>query len=210
MEEAAQPLMAAVTKFGGAFILTYESRDRDARDLLGRQLLRLRNTIVRKVDDVGMAALNAAPIQQQTATGPWRTTGDIIADIEIARSAIEDQDLGYNADTILINPQQRVDVKLNRDLRDALPRENTAQNPVTAPDLNGLLGFRNWVVSNRITPGTAWVLSSRIVGSQRDEVPLYSRVVDQPDRERVLVMAGRRTVPIITDPKAAVRITGLA
>jgi hypothetical protein len=202
------PKVAEVTKWGGAALITYEARDRDNRPLLNQQLTKLRNTIVRKVDTVGMAALAAAPVITQTASADWTTTGDMISDLETARSAIDDSDMGYQADTIIANPQQRIDVRKNPALRAALPRENVAQNPVLAADLNGFLGFNNWIFTNRVAPGTVWVLSSRIIGSQRDEVPLYTRVVDQPDRERVLVMAGRRTVPIVTDPKAAVKITG--
>jgi hypothetical protein len=202
------PKVAAVTKWGGAALITYETRRRDNRDVLNRDLTRLRNTIIRKVDTVAMAALAAAPVTTQVASGDWTTTGDIIGDLETARSAIEDVDLGYEADTIIINPSQRIDVRKNAGLRAALPREAAAGNPVTTTDLNGLLNFPNWVVTNRVPAGTIWVLNAKVVGSQRDELALYTRVVDQPDRERTLVQAARVTVPIITDPLAAVKITG--
>ncbi len=207
--DQATPTPAVVSKWGGAGIVTYESRDRDSRDELNRQLTRLRNTLVRKVDTVAMAALSADPsVGTQVASANWSTSGDIIADLETARSTIDNADLGYEADTIIINPAQRLDISKNAALRNALPRETVASNPVTSRDLNGLLSFPNWIVSNRVPAGTIYVMQSKVIGSQRDEVALYTRVVDQPERERVLLMAGRRTVPIITDPLAAVKITG--
>lgn len=200
--------VAAVSKWGGAALITDEARRRDRRDLVNRALTKLRNTIVRKVDTVAMAALDAAPIGTQSASGDWTTTGDVIGDLETARAAIDDADLGYVADTVIINPAQRIDVRKNSALREALPRENANLNPVTTRDLNGLLAFENWIVSNRVPAGTVYVLASKIVGSINDEVGLYTRVVPQEDRERTLVMAARPCVPIVTDPKAAVKITG--
>jgi hypothetical protein len=202
------PRVAAVEKWGGAALITDEARRRDRRDVLNRALTKLRNTVVRKVDTVAMAALNAAPVFTQTASADWTTTGDIIGDLETARSAIDDADMGYVADTIIINPAQRVDVRKNSGLRDALPRESVTGNPVTTRDLNGLLAFDNWIVTNRVPAGTVWVVASKVVGSINDELALYTRVVPQEDRERTLVMAARPTVPIITDPHAAVKITG--
>jgi hypothetical protein len=208
--EDVTPKVAKVTKWGGAVIITYESRDRDDRDVLARQLTKLRNTVTRKVDSVAMAALNAAPLLQLPTAGAWNgASGDIVLDLETARSMIDDSDMGYSADTIIINPTSRIAIKGNKALRDSLPRENTALNPVTARDLNGALNFQRWIVSPRCPAGKAYVLTSKIVGSQRDEVALYTRVVDQPEKERVLVMAGRRTVPVITDPKSAVVINGI-
>jgi hypothetical protein len=203
------PKVAAVTKWGGAALFTYESVRRDDRDVLNRELTKLRNTIVRKVDTVAIAALDAAPIQTDTGTD-WSnsSTGDPILDLAGWRSQIDDADLGYVADTILINPAQYVDLLGRKDVRDALPRESLTGNPIANGQLNGFMGF-TWYVTNRVAAGTAYVLASQMAGSLRDELPLYSRTIDQPERERWLVQAARVTVPIITDPKAVVKATGL-
>lgn len=207
------PIVAAVTKWGGAALITYEVVRRDARDVLARQLTKLRNTITKKVDSIAVAAMTAdASIPTSAGVAAWNNvaTGDPITDLEVARSAIDDADMGYTADTILINPQQRLRLMGRADIRNALPRENTAANPLLngGAALGGLLGF-TWIVSNRVPAGTAIVLSRGTIGSIRDELPLYSRTVDQPDQERWLLMAARVTVPVITDPMAAYRLTGL-
>jgi hypothetical protein len=203
------PMVAAVTKWGGAAVLTDEAVRRDSRDVLQRELTKLRNTIVRKVDTVAIAALNAAPIVPLVGTD-WDspTTGDPILDLAKGRSMIDDADMGYTADVMLINPKQYVALMSLKAVRDSLPRESTAGNPIVSGQLNGYMGFE-WYVSNRVAVDTAYMLSSKMAGSLRDELGLYSRVVPQPERERTLVQAARVTVPIVTDPKAVVRITGL-
>lgn len=203
------PKVAAVTKWGGAAIFTYEAVRRDARDVLNRELTRLRNTIVRKVDTVAIAALDAAPINTDTGTD-WSnpTTGDPILDLAQGRSTIDDADLGYTADTILINPAQYVDLMGSKTVREALPRESLTGNPIANGQLNGFMGF-TWYVTNRVAAGTAYILSSTMAGSLNDELALYSRTIDQPERERYLVQAARVTVPTVTDPKAVLKLTGL-
>lgn len=204
------PKVAAVTKWGGAAVLTYEEVRRDSRDVLNRELTKLRNTIVRKVDTVAIAALNAAPIAGGVGTS-WSdmTNGAPITDLAVGTSGVNDSDMGYEADTILCNPAQRVSLLSRKDVRDALPRESTAANPIASGQFQGFMGL-TWYFSNRVPAGTAFILASTQAGSLRDELPLYSRSIDQPERERWLVQAARVTVPIVTDPKAVYKLTGLA
>ena len=203
------PKVAAVTKWGGAAVLTYEAVRRDSRDTLNRELTKLRNTIVRKVDTVAIAALNAAPILADTGTD-WSdsTAGNPVLDLASARSQIDDQDMGYTADTVLINPAQYVDLISNTKVANSLPRDVVAANPIASGQLGNYMGF-TWYVTNRVPAGTAYILSSMMAGSLRDELPLYSRPIDQPERERWLIQAARVTVPIVTDPKAVLKLTGL-
>ena len=203
------PKVAAVTKWGGAAVLTYEAVRRDSRDTLNRELTKLRNTIVRKVDTVAIAALNAAPILTDTGTD-WSdsTAGNPVLDLASARSQIDDQDMGYTADTVLINPAQYVDLISNTKVANSLPRDVVAANPIASGQLGNYMGF-TWYVTNRVPAGTAYILSSMMAGSLRDELPLYSRPIDQPERERWLIQAARVTVPIVTDPKAVLKLTGL-
>lgn len=206
------PMVAAVTKWGGAALITYEVVRRDQRDTLARQLTKLRNTILRKVDSVAVTAIIAdTSVPTSAAAFAWNNaSADPVSDIETARSAIDDADMGYQADTILINPQSRLRLMANTAIRNALPREQASANPILSGSaaLSGLLGL-TWIVSNRVAAGTAILTARGIIGSIRDELALYSRAVDQPDQERWLLMAARVTVPVITDPLAAYRITGV-
>lgn len=204
----AQPLVANVKKWGGAFFVTDEQRSRNRFDVLARNLRMTTNTIVRKMDTVAVAALNAAPVLTQGASGDWSTAAtDIISDIQTAKNAIVSQDMGYEADTVLLNPAQALDIRKDADIRSVLPRENTARNPLFSDDLNGLLGL-NWIESNRVTAGTVWLLQRQIVGSRSDEQPLTSEPIPDRRKQVTFVQAWRKVVPYVTDPKAAIKITG--
>lgn len=206
------PLVALVKKYGGSAVFSYEQIRRNRLDVMQRELIRLRNTIVRKVDTLGIATLNAAPILTGTASADWSTAStDLIADVEANKSAVEAQDLGYEVDTVILHPNQALDVRVDGDIREALPRENRARNLLDggASDLDGLLGIANWIVTNRQTAGTVHFLDSRMVGFISDEIPgPYSRVVDEPTKERRRVMAARVPTMGVTDPKAVRKITG--
>lgn len=204
------PLVALVHKWGGSAIITYEQERRNRLDVLTRELTRLRNTIVRKVDTVALAVLNAAPIQTDTATADWSTANtDIIADVEIAKGMVDAIDMGYEVDTVILNPAQALDIRVDADIRTALPRENRNLLDRGASDLDGLLGIERWIVTNRQTAGTVHFLDSRFVGGISDEIPgPYSRVINEEDKERYRIMAARVPAMYVTDPKAVVKVTG--
>jgi hypothetical protein len=208
------PLVAAVTKWGGSAVFSYEAVRRDRRDLLARELVRLRNTIIRKIDTVGMAALNAAPLHTQAAAAVWTTaTNDLSIDIFTAVSTIDEQDMGYNATAAIIHPSDVLSIRKNTAIRSIMPRENRGAGGqpdlLSSADLDGFLGIRRWYVSNRQTAGTVHVLAERQIGGISDELPLYSRTVDEETKERYRVMSARIAVPYVTDPKAVVKITGV-
>lgn len=207
------PLVAAVTKWGGSAVFTYEAVRRDRRDLLARELTRLRNTIIRKVDTVAIAALNAAPVNTMAASGDWGTnTTKPLNDVFTAVSTIDQADMGYVATAAIINPAQALDLRTNETVTNRLPRENPgaggAPDLLAAADLNGLAGLNRWYITNRQPAGTVTILAERQAGGLSDELPLYSRTVDEETKERYRVMSARVTVPYVTDPKAVVKITG--
>lgn len=201
------PLVAVARKWGGEVYLTYEQIRRDNRGVLARETTRLRNTIIRRVDTLAMAALRAAPITQQAASGDWSAAAtDIIADLVTAAGAINALDMGYVADTVLINPQQEQDLLKDKDIRDVLPRERD-NSLIRTGNLGRLLGL-DFIVSNRVNPGEAFVLQRKVIGGVSDEVPLYARPIDDERRERTYLHGARVPAVYVTDPKAAVRVSG--
>lgn len=203
----AGPLVAVARKYGGEVFLTYEDVRRDRRDKLGRRMTQLRNTIVRKVDRVAMAALRAAPIIQQTASGDWSTAAtDIVRDLAIAKNSITRLELGYVADTVLIHDDQELDLMSDKDIRDALPRERD-NSLIRTGNVGRLMGL-DFIATSQVAAGEAFVLQRKVVGSISDEVPLYARPIDWPRQERTYIHGARLPAVYVTDPKAAVRITG--
>jgi hypothetical protein len=205
------PKVARVTKRGLQTKLTYEHVRRNDRDTFTRKLTKLRNGLLRRVDTVTFAALDAEPLIQSVAAAKPLTdpTADPINDFLGAIQEVDENDLGYKIDTVIINPQEFYRLLGRKDIRDALPRENTTINPILSRRMSGFLEIPNWIVSNRQTAGRARVLQAKVVGSQRDEVPFYSRNIDEPKREVWYIQAARVNVPIVTDPYAIVNLTGL-
>jgi hypothetical protein len=207
---APEPEVARVVKRGGQVQVTYEAVRRDDRDVVRRALTKLSNTLIKQHDQIAVNALIAdADVLTDAASDEFNdTNGDPYGDILTAVNEVEQADLGYAVDTVLLNPQERLTIMLNSDIRQALPRENTAVNPLLSGQLAGLCGIPNWVVSNRVPAGSMIFLNSGIVGSMRDEVGLYTRTIDKQETETWLIQAARVSVPVITDPKAAFVLTG--
>lgn len=205
------PEVAAAVKYGAAFRFAYEAKRRNQVDVLDRNLTLLTNEVVRKVDTVAMATLDADPAVKTIAGTDWTATatrdgfGDILraaAQINNAPGAL------YRADTVLINPADELSLLLDKSLRDVMPREATTANPYLTGRLNGVAGL-TWYASPFVKRGTVYVLQAKAAGSLHDEVPFYTRVTDEPGHEAYLVQAARVTVPVITDPLAVVKVTGV-
>ena len=206
------PLVARTVKWGGASELTYEERDRDRRDVLGRKILRIRNTVVRKVDQVAVATLRAAPVNNAVASGDWGIgTTAIFKDVAAVQTMVDRLDLGYAIDSAIISPNTNLSMVTNDTLLNQLPRESAGANasPIVSGALAGLAGIRKWFVTNRVTDDEVFFTSGRMAGSISDEKPLYSRVVDRQERESLFIMAARLVVPYVTDPKSVVRLVGV-
>lgn len=203
----AGPLVALAKKYGGEVWLTYEDVRRDRRDKLGRRLTQLRNTIIRKVDRITMAALRAAPIITQTASGDWTTAAtDIVKDIAVGKNGISRLELGYAADTMLVNDDQELDLMTDKDIRDALPRERD-DGLIRTGNLGRLMGL-DVITTSQVAAGEVFIMQRKIAGSVSDEVPLYTKPIDEPRQERTYLHGARLVTAYVTDPKAVVQITG--
>lgn len=201
------PNVALTRKWGGEVLLDYEAVRRDRRDLLAKELVRLRNTVVRKVDAVAVAALKAAPVYTMTASGSWRSSAtDIITDIATAIETVNGPDFGYEVNTVIINPREVTGMLSSAEIRTALPRERT-DVPIATGNLGRLLGI-DFIQTNRVNPGEMFFLERGRIGSISDEVPMYAKPIDDERRESWYIHGARQVVPYITDPKAVCWLTG--
>ncbi|ANU79615.1 major capsid protein [Arthrobacter phage HumptyDumpty] len=201
---------AIVDKFGAAALVTYEQVRRNQKDKITEAIVKISNAILRKTDSRAMAALAADPDKLTVgAAAPWGTgTPDPFADIVGAVGLGEGQELDYNFDTVLINPTDAAKLLKNRDIRDQLPREAVASNPLLSGRLEGLAGL-NWIQTNRKAAGSLYILQRNITGVHAEELATYTRNIDEPINERWRVQGARVSVPIITDPKSLIELTGI-
>lgn len=210
-------IAAKTTKWGGAVVITYEERDRDKRDVMNRQMTKLRNTIVKKVDTVALAVVRASPTLTQAASAAWSIAGTAIPkDVATAQALVDKQDMGYVLTDAYVSPTTMNNLVSNTAVSQQISYNQQGPQMVTPPSiqtpadprLRGWLGL-NWYVTNRVGDAECMLFSGQMAGSISDEKPLYTRVIDQPEKERVLIQAARLTVPYITDPKSVVRLTGI-
>jgi hypothetical protein len=202
------PKVAAVDKWGGQIFVTDEQRDRNAVDVFARETRKLANTIVRKVDTVAIAALAAAPTRTATGASWASASGDtMIANLIDASSLINDPDMGYVADLVLLNPIQFNWLLKNNNFRLAM-QAFTSKSILRDGIVGDFLGM-SFGRSNRVPAGTAYIAASGMVGAISDEVPLATEVYREPGVDSTFVKSARRLVAVVTDPAAACVLTGL-
>lgn len=207
-DTAPTPLTAAVDKWGGQVFITDEQRDRNAIDVFVRETRKLANTIVRKVDTVALAALAAAPVNPVSGTDWTAATGAaMIANLIDAAAAINDPDMGYVADLVILNPVQFNELLKNKDFRDAMT--NGVEGSILRDGIIGQFLGMDFARSNRVTAGTGYIAAGGMVGGISDEQPLTTEVYRMPGSDRTYIKSNRRMVAWITDPKAASIITGI-
>ena len=192
---------------------------------------KLANGIVKFIDTKAMQYLEGhASISTQASAAFWTIAGtDIILEIAKAQEAIETQDNGYDGftgATLVLHTKRRDDLLNNTALRAALPRE-TSDGAVRTGFMAPFLGLREIVFTPQITETVALLIDAGQAGVIADEVPdpaegfqaydpgpgfapIYVKVYDEDRPKDIVVAAGRWPAMALTDPKAVVKITGIA
>lgn len=205
------PLVAQVEKFGGKFPVTDEARRRNNISRVTNQMRRVANTIVRKMNQRGIAELNAAvsafsrtasSIGWATATTLSMTTATpaTLPGRTFAQATLESEqnEAGYTYDTVIINPVEAENLR-----------------SVYGDRLDGMLSdnqINDLIVTPRATAGTATFLASGAVGELRLEEPL--RTVTEREgapelREQTWIQTAVNPIMYVTDPFAVIQLTGL-
>jgi len=218
--------IAAVAKWGQRVRVTDDEIARNvyAGQTIDRALRKLVNSIIKQVDATAMSAITSGVSATQAATGGtggaqayWSaSTAAIMRDIMLAKKVIYATNLGYKPDTLLVDDTNYAYLMSDTNLTNALRRENTA-NPVYTGQIDTLIGLAIVVSPN--AGSDPFVLDSTQLGGMADELdgaPGYA--MDQLavqvksirlDSNDAWDLQGRRkTVPIVQEPSAAVKITG--
>lgn len=207
------PLVAAVEKFGGKFPVTDEAKRRNDTTRVANQMRRLANTITRKMQQRGIAELEAAITafsRTLAAVATWKAAAEearlnqvpLKGPIDViihAMEAMELLEMGYDFDTLIVNPT---------DLR--FLRSYYGQDLATT--------FADWGINNIIsTPRkaakAAILTAGRQVGQMRLEEPMRTVIEREgaPElREQTWIQTAVNPVFLVTDPYAALEITGLS
>jgi hypothetical protein len=204
------PLTKQVEKFGGKFFVTDEARDRNDPMMLQQGAQRLANTINRRIHTNAVneidAQITALGGSAQTASGnDWsavvttgssatNATGWPAADFNKVQLLADQKELGVQFDTWILNPVNANEFKIayGNEWRSVL-------------DDAGI----SFVVTNRVTIGTAYVIASGQVGQMLLEKPLSSETWREQATQRTWVQSDVRPVFVITNPYGIAKVTGL-
>lgn len=207
-DERLAPKVATVEKYGGKVFITDEARDRNMTAGFTNKVRKLSNTLVRKINartveavetsiaDSGRTIVgnnwNNVQLRGDTPTAP---ADQPIADFGSAWLLNEQDELGIEFDTWLINPEQYNALMLAYEGRlDQIL------------DRYGITLYS----SMRVTAGTAYAVSAGQVGEMRIEKPLGTETWREQGTERTWVQSSVRPLFAVTNPFAVVQVTGLA
>lgn len=217
--------VAAIQKWGQKVLLTDEEIARNAYQgaAADKALKKVVNSIISQVDSITMSAIASAVTQtfNVTATGGGVWTGatpTILRDIFRARAIPMALNLGYNIDTLVVNDVQYAYMLTDTGISNLLRRETT-DNPIYSGQLERL-GNLKVIVSPNLPATTAYMLDSQQLGGMADEVdgaPGYSvsdlavqvKAIRKDETDAWDLQGRRKTVPVIQEPGAAIKLTNV-
>lgn len=221
--DRAAPLTAQVEKFGGKFKVTDEARLRNQVGRIVRAQLRLANTIRRKTQQRALTELSAAvTTYSRTSAGQsWADAAALTqstinqaakpgADFADVQRLAEVQELGYDYNMVILNPQEWANLQVIYD------------GPGGADAALASYGITRKWITNRQAAGTAKFLSAGMVGELGYESHNAQAVQsladgigieqwrDKDGKQQDWYQASVKPVVYVTDPYAIFEKTGLA
>lgn len=216
-------LVAEVVKWGQDVPITDESIKRLNMDPVNRALLKLVNQNVKTIDGVAIAAIVSAVSQTRAVTNIWTgSTAVILRDVLLAKADILALNQGFNPDILVVDDIVYAYVASDPTLTNQWARESR-DSPVYSgsfPAIGGVTVLPTAALNIPFGGTSAILLDSSQLGGMADEQlggPGYSgglggvetKSIRREGTDSYDVRARRVTVPVIVEPTAAIRITGV-
>lgn len=209
---AQQEQVVTVKRRGAKFRINRTQIRRDQRDLIGQGIRKVSNQLLRMEDGLIISTVRNHPrVVKIPVAVPWNGTNPLPeADVAACKSAINQAFGGgyYNVDTALIHPDTATYFMNMPAIYGRLPRESASLNPLFNMDMGNMLSL-NWVTRTSVPAGEITFLQSQMVGVLAEEIPQYTDTWEDKDTEDNWFKTARVNVPIVTDPLAAVVLTGI-
>lgn len=216
--------LARVAKYGKDTIITDEAIKRRSMDPVSKSLLKLVNSAALVIDQSVVSVIASAVTATRAASTAWNgATPSILRDILRAKADVRALNLGYEPNALLVDDATWAYLASDTTIATAMAREATT-NPVYSGRFEVLAGLQVIPTPAANLPGgvgtNAWVLDTNQLGfiatedlaggyqSAGDLVQSKVMREDQNDGWRVRVRAN--FVPVVTDPGAGFKITGVA
>lgn len=211
--------MASTENWGLATLISDRMVARNRMDLFNRKMIKLANRIAFGFDALILSAVASAVTQTSAAAAAWSSTGtaDPFADITLAASVVDSLNQGYEVDTVLATPNRWARLIAAAKIIERAPRESDNALLFTGR-LARIAGLNIWKTTNMPAGVDVMVLDSRQLGSigWEDQGGGYMGSADGVQSKRIRLdendgwkIQGRRIgVPIVSEPGAAVKISG--
>lgn len=213
--------IAKTVKWGQDTFVTDEAIARQNIQPVDRALTKLANQNVKYVDSVALSAIASAVTATQAAAASWTTSTaqQKLTDIALAKAQILSLNQGYDPDTVVVDDLTWAYAFASFTAGGFLPREGG--NPVASGDFPVIDGMRWLVTPNLPTAGTILVLDSKVLGGMADEnlggegyasaggVGVQAKSMRDDEMDRWRLRCRRVTVPVVNEPAAARKITGV-
>jgi hypothetical protein len=214
--------IAEVAKWGQDVPVTDESIKRFRMDPVNRSLLKLVNQMVKQVDAIAIAAIASQITQTRAATALWTgATAVILRDILLARADIVALNQGFDPDIVVVDDITYAYIASDPTVTTALRRED-GSNPIYSGEFPVIGGLRVLPAAAANLPfaTSALILDSTQLGGMADEnlggpgyvgniMGIETKSIRHESNDAWDLRARRITVPVIIEPSAAIRITGV-
>jgi hypothetical protein len=216
--------LARVAKWGKDTEVTDEAIKRRNMDPVNKGLLKLVNSAGLVIDQAVVSVIATAVTATAAAGALWTSaTPTILRDILKAKAAVRGLNLGYEPNALLVDDTTWAYMASDSVISAAMAREN-ASNPVytgrfdmiaglqimptPAANLPGAVGTNAWVVD---TNQLGFIATEDLGGGYQQAGELVqSKVIREENRDLFRIRARANFVPVVTDPGAGYRISGVA
>lgn len=216
--------VAVTDKWGLATEVGDKLIARNRMDVVQRKILKLANRIAFGFDALVLSAVGSAVTQTQAAAAAWNTAGaDPFLDAMLSGAVIDQLDEGFMPNVILARPVPYARLVAAAKVLENLPREGTSQvlltgrvtqiAGLTIVKTNNLPAGVNVMVLDSTQLGT--IAYERLGGGYQGDVAdpggVETKVIplDGGARDGVRINARKVAVPMIQEPGAAVKVTGV-
>jgi hypothetical protein len=210
------PRAVRTRRRGLAITISEDMQQFNQVDQLNKQLLKVRNTLVKNFDSMWMTAILAAVavgVHTRAATAAFSSgSAKIRKDVLLAVKDVTDEQRGDMPDTLLINPSSRIDILSSAEITSTYTGNMADQNPLLTGQVGPIFNFAGLDVwqSYQMPTGQALIFQRKKVGFYKDTRPLRvtpTYKINQTETYRADIT--RASMCGIDEPKCATLLTGI-
>lgn len=216
--------LARVAKYGKDTLITDEDVKRRNFDSVNKGLLKLVNSAALVIDQAVVSVIASAVTNTRAATAAWNSASPkVLQDILRAVADVRALNLGYEPNALLVDDATWAYLASDPVISAAMAREDKSNPiysgrfevlagleviPTPAANLPSGVGTNAWVID---TDQLGFIATEDLGGGYQSAGDLVqSKVFRDEETDATRVRARANFVPVVTDPGAGFRISGVA